>query len=621
MTTRIKTSSAFQPRLLVIAVAMSCGSQAGAVDFTVGEVEGKFDSSLTFGSSWSTTSPDKQFISNFNSMGVKGGKSASRTTDDNRLNFKSGDNISTVVKGIHDLELKYKDSGAFLRGKYWYDFELKDGHQHFYDIDDHGRDQAAKSSGAMFMDAFVYHNYNLGDLPGNVRLGKQVVNWGESTFIQNGISSINPIDVAALRRPGSEVKEGLVPVQLFYLSQGLTENITAEAFYQIKWDKTVTDNCGTFFGNDGVSKGCNDRLVVTGYDLAPGVANNTSMSPADLFLNKTDDAYIPRAKDKDARDGGQYGLALRWFVPELNETEFGVYAMKYHSRNPFLSTVRTGNPAAAAGNPLASIRDAKYFIDYPEDIRLYGLSFATNVAGMSWGGEASYRPNMPLQLNTADLLSATLVPVGIKPAAPSPLISTGFSSDVPADGVINGYDRKPVLQVQTTLTKLFNQVWGADRLTLVGEIGYNRINGLGDTDGTDLRYGRSPSFGSGILPGAAGLATCRGGVSAGLPTNPAQQCNSHGFYTSDSWGYRVRGQLDYPNVFAGINLAPSLAWSHDVDGTGPNFEEGAKAVSLGLNADYQNTYTAALSYTTYFDGKYNTMTDRDFASLSLGVNF
>ncbi|PJI50452.1 MAG: adhesin [Pseudomonas sp.] len=616
MTTRTTKNSAFQPRLLAITVAMTCGSQAGAVDFNIGEIEGKFDSSLTFGSSWSTTAPDKQFISNSNSMGVHGGKSSSRTTDDNRLNFKSGENISTIVKGLHDLELKYGDSGAFLRGKYWYDFELKDGHQHFYDIDDSGRDQAAKSSGAMFLDAFVYHNYNLGNLPGNVRLGNQVVNWGESTFIQNGISSINPLDVAALRRPGSEVKEGLVPVPMFYVSQGLTENITAEAFYQFKWEKTVTDNCGTFFGTDGVAKGCDDRLVTAGYDLAPGDAANKGGAAALAAMQ--DDAYIPRAKDNDPRNSGQYGMALRWFVPELNETEFGAYAMKYHSRSPFLSTVRTTNTNAA--NPIASIRDAKYFIDYPEDIRLYGLSFATNLAGVSWGGEMSYRPSMPLQLNTADLVSATLTPVGR--TSPSPLFTTGFSSGTPAGDTINGYDRKPVLQVQTTVTKLFNQVMGADRLTVVGEVGYNRINGLGDTDGTDLRFGRSPAFGSGILPGAAGAATCRG-TNVGLPnaSNPAQQCNSHGFYTTDSWGYRIRSQLDYPNVIAGINLAPNLAWSHDVEGTGPNFEEGAKAVSLGLNADYQNTYTAAMNYTTYFDGKYNTMTDRDFVSLSLGVNF
>ena len=607
----------FQPHLLAAAVALGAGSQAEAVPFSVGEIEGKFDSSLSIGSSWSTQSPDKRFISNFNSMGVQGGKSASRTTDDNRLNFKSGEAFSTIFKGLHDLELKYGDSGAFVRGKYWYDFELKDGHQHFYDIDDHGRDQAAKSSGAMLLDAFVYHNYNLGDLPGNARLGKQVVNWGESTFIQNGISSINPVDVAALRRPGSEVKEALVPVSMFYLSQGLSENVTAEAFYQIKWDKTVTDNCGTFFGNDGVPKGCDDRLVLNGLDLAPGVASNTGTA-ADVARG-LDDVYLPRGKDNDARDGGQFGLALRWFLPELNDTELGLYAMNYHSRNPFLSTVRTtgpGRPASALNVP----RNASYFIDYPEDIRLYGVSFQTNVAGTSLGGELSFRPNMPLQINTPDLLGATNNVVGT--ASTNPLVFSGYTAGIPAGGVINGYQRMPVLQAQMTATRFIDQVMGADRLTLVGEVGYNRINGLGDADGTDVRFGRSPAFGSGSQVGVAGAAACRG-TAAGTPTasNPAQECNSHGFYTADSWGYRLRGKLDYPNVFAGVNLAPNLAWSHDVEGTGPNFEEGAKAVSLGLDADYLNTYTASLSYTNYFDGDYNTLTDRDYVSLSFGVNF
>jgi hypothetical protein len=72
-----------------------------------------------------------------------------------------------------------------------------------------------------------------------------------------------------------------------------------------------------------------------------------------------------------------------------------------------------------------------------------------------------------------------------------------------------------------------------------------------------------------------------------------------------------------------VNLKPNVAWSHDVNGYGPNglFTEGAKAVSLGLDAEYRNTYTASMSYTNFFDGKYNTQVDRDFLALSLGVNF
>ncbi|MNO35933.1 hypothetical protein D3C76_259900 [compost metagenome] len=601
-------------RRLATAVALGVSAQAHAVNFTVGEIEGQFDSSLSVGGSWSTTGADKDFISNFNSQGIAGGKAASRTLDDGRQNFKSGENFSTIFKGIHDLELKYGDSGAFLRGKYWYDFELKDGDQHFYDIDDSGHHDMAKASGAEFLDAFVYHNYTLGELPGNVRVGKQVVSWGESTFIGNSINSINPIDVAALRRPGAEIKEGLIPVNMLYVSQGLSENITAEAFYQIEWEKTVVDNCGTFFGTDTFPEGCNDRLVVQGQDLAPGVARNTGGAAA-VAAQFSDDAYVPRLEDNDARDSGQYGVALRWFIPELNETEFGAYALNYHSRSPFLSMQRNNPALATAGDPFGAIRSSRYYIDYPEDVHLYGLSFQTNLGGTSLGGEISYRPNMPLQINTADLNLAAL---GQNPRGA--IFSTGHADNTPG-ATIDGYKQMPVYQAQLTATQFFDQVLGASRLTLVGEVGYNHIASLGKADGTDLRFGRSPTWGAGELPGAQNALCVGTNAGRANASNPQQKCNDHGYYSADSWGYRARARLDYPNAIAGVNLAPNLAWSHDVDGYGPNFEEGNKAVSIGLDADYQSTYTASLSYTDFFDGDYNTNIDRDFVALSFGVNF
>jgi hypothetical protein len=594
----------FRPQLLAAAVAIGMSTQANAVNFEIGEIKGQFDTSLSMGASWAVRGGDPDFISPFNSQGRRG-NSSSRLSDDNRLNFKKGETFSKIFKGIHDLELKYGDSGIFVRGKYWYDFELKDEHRPFYDIDDSGRNDMAKASGAEFLDAFVYHNYNIGELPGNVRLGKQVVSWGESTFIGNSINSINPIDVAALRRPGAEVKEGLIPVNMFYMSQNITENFSTEAFYQLEWESTVVDNCGTFFGVDPLSKGCNDRQVGAGLDLAPGLANNTANPPG--FNNNTDNAYTPRVKDNEARDSGQYGLALRWFVPELNDTEFGAYVMNYHSRGPYLSALRSSvafNPA----NPIPAVRASRYFVDYPEDIRLYGLSFQTNVNGTSLGGEISYRPNMPLQINTIDMAGATT-------GNPTALLNRiGYATTTPG-GEINGYKRMPVLQTQMSATQFFEQVMGASRLTLVGEVGYNRINGLSDADGNDLRFGRSGIFGVGVQPGTANAACLN------TTNNPQQECNDKGFYTTSSWGYRARARLDYPNVFAGINLAPNLAWSHDVEGTGPNFEEGLKAVSLGVDADYKNSYTASLSYTDFFGGHFNTNGDRDFVALSFGVNF
>ncbi|WP_166365630.1 DUF1302 domain-containing protein [Pseudomonas akapageensis] len=558
-----------------------------AINFNIGEVEGQFDSQLSIGASWAVRSANSDFIST-----ASGGKASTRGQDDGRLNFKKGETFSKIFKGIHDLELKYGDTGILLRGKYWYDFELKDEHRPFYDIDDHDRKEGAQASGAQLLDAFLYHNYNLGDLPGSFRIGKQVVSWGESTFIGNSINSINPIDVAAFRRPGSEIKEGLIPVNLIYLSQGLTDNLTAEAFYQLEWDQTVVDNCGTFFStSDLIADGCVDRLVVAGPDLPPGVSTNTGGT-----------LFIPRAGDRDARDSGQFGVALRWFVPELNDTEFGAYALNYHSRGPVFSTIRTTTPSAAL---IPGAPNAHYFVEYPEDIRLYGVSFQTNVEGTALSGEISYRPNMPLQINSTDLVFASLgLPL-------SPVFQSGQAQNI-AGNDLHGYERRGVTQAQFTATQFIDQVMGASRLTLVGEVGYNHINGISDDVG-ELRFGRDPIFGSGQL---SSQSTCRALNAA----NP-QECNDKGFFTSNSWGYRARASLEYSNVIAGVNLTPNLAWSHDVDGYGPNFVEGSKAISVGLNAEYQNTYTASLSYTDFFGGDYSTITDRDFVALSFGVNF
>lgn len=391
--------------LLPLAIGLTFSPLAQAASFSWGELEGQFDSELSIGVSWATSAPSSDFIDPYN-----GGRAAAKTTDDGRLNFDKGDIFSRIFKGSHDLELRYRDSGAFLRGKYWYDFEVKDGSQEFYDIRDNGRDPLQKGSGIALMDAFVYHNYTIGNNPGHVRLGRQVVSWGESMFISNSINTINPIDASAFRRPGAEIKEGLIPVEMLYLSQGLTANLTAELFYQLKWAPSVVDNCGTFFSaSDTLAKGCNDRLGLA-VDRPRGAAPDIIYPPS----NMTTDYNARYGKDRDAGDSGQYGVALRWFVPQLNDTEFGLYAMNYHSRVPAFSVVR-GYDTVIPGVPGVDgvSGPAGYFLEYPEDIRLYGLSFQTSVAGSTLAGEISYRPNYNLQINTSDL-SLTAIPAGVK---------------------------------------------------------------------------------------------------------------------------------------------------------------------------------------------------------------
>ena len=582
------------PGVALLAVA-TAGYMTGAhaVNFNIGEVEGQLDSALSVGASWAVRAPDPDFIAQGN-----GGKGDSRTSDDARLNFKKGETFSKIFKGIHDLELKYRDTGVFLRGKYWYDFELKDESRLLYDIRDDNRKRGAQSSGVELLDAFVYHNYEVADRPGSVRVGKQVVSWGGSTFISGGINSINPLDANALRRPGSELKEGLLPVNMIYLQQTLAEAVSVEAFYQLEWDQTVADNCGTFFASsDIVADGCDDRYVVRGADIEPGQSDNSGLNGNTL--------YLPRGGDRDARDSGQFGVALRWFVPELNDTEISAYYLNYHSRTPVGSSVISSapNPFAAPGFGAAS---AQYFLEYPEDIRLYGLSFNTTIGTASVEGELSYRPNMPLAID--DLTYATL---RLAPVVPSVIPNSGIPGDE-----IHGYTRAPMTQGQMSVVQTFDQVLGASRLSLIGEVGFTHLNGINEGDYGEYRFGRASHFGPGEYFDADGNDLC-----STLLSGRPEYCNNDGFFTRNSWGYRLRAGLTYNGVIGGLDLSPNLAWSHDVDGYGPTFTEGSKAISIGLSAKYLSNYEASISYTDYFGGDYTTNGDRDFISASFGVTF
>lgn len=598
--TSIKTRTLLQGSLkpMVVAIAMASAVPAHAIRFDIGDIEGQFDSSISVGSSWAAADPDEDFI-----WGPNGGNANAANTDDNRLNFDKGDAFSTIFKGIHDLSLQYGDTGVFLRGKYWYDFELKDGHQGLYDISDDNRKTAAQGSGVQLLDAFLYHNYAIGNMPGSVRIGKQVVSWGESTFIQNGINSINPIDAAAFRRPGAEIKEGLIPVNMLYLSQSLTDNLGMEMFYQLEWDQTVIDNCGTFFSpSDTLADGC--------YQVGVGGSQNGANGDPTFV-------YVPRAADRDAKDEGQFGVSFRYYAEQLNQTEFGLYFMNIHSRLPTFNTIAAGGQTVAGAQPNSQTGQTdvallgNYFLEYPEDIRIYGMSFQTNFGGTALSGEVSYRPNQPVQISSNDLVGAALGNPITPLSASGHVPGAVFGVPIVAGTELQGYKRLPVTQAQMTAVHILDNVLGARSMTLIGEVGYNHISGINSGMG-ELRYGRDSLYGSGELPVAG---ACQG-INAAQP----KYCNDDGFYTTSSWGYRALVNMEYAG-FAGVTLKPSFAFSHDVDGTGPNFVEGSMAASLGLTAVYNNKYNANVSYTNFFGGDYNPNTDRDFVAVSFGVNF
>src|SRR5262245_61653569 len=109
-----RKATVLKPHLLAAAVALGVSAQAHAFKFELGEIQGQFDSSLSVGASWAVRGPDPDFVSPNNGTGLRG-NAGTRSADDNRQNFKKGETFSKIFKGVHDLELKYGDSGVFVR--------------------------------------------------------------------------------------------------------------------------------------------------------------------------------------------------------------------------------------------------------------------------------------------------------------------------------------------------------------------------------------------------------------------------------------------------------------------------------------------------------------------------
>ena len=329
-----------------------------AVEFENDVIEGNFDTTLSYGGSFRTTGPDPGNIGRAN-----GGERYSVNGDDANINYGTG-LFSNVAKGTHDLELDFKklqDVSLFLRGTYFVDFENIRG-------DSPLSDKAKREVGRDMELLDAYISYDLPtSIPVNIRLGNQVLSWGESTFIQNGINVINPIDVTKFRIPGSELREALRPVPLLSVSLQATDNLTLEGFYQFKQEEMEIDPAGSYFSTkDFVGPGGQYAMLGFGstgqpnmesftdnplYGLlegetarVPTISNpgfNPALPPsaANAPFLPSGAAAIPRGHTNRASDSGQFGLAARYFAEGLNDTEFGFYFINYHSRLPVISAM------------------------------------------------------------------------------------------------------------------------------------------------------------------------------------------------------------------------------------------------------------------------------------------
>ncbi len=672
---------------LLLICAAGFSGPVMAFEFSSGKLQGSLDTTLSYGIGWRLEDPDNAIFGNDDTSNGTG-HAYSQNFDDGNLNYEKGDPINSTAKITSELALQYENFGLFVRGTAFYDFENNDGDRARTPLRDAALDMVGKD--AELLDAYLTWDFNVAEMPAQIRVGDQVLSWGESTFIQNGINVINPFDVSKLRVAGAELKEGLVPVGMVSASISPTLNITFEGFYQYDWEEVKIDPPGSYWStNDFVGEG-GDKVM-----LGWGAVDDAGNTPAaETFMG------VPRTADVYADDDGQYGVAMRVYAPGLNDTEFGFYYMNYHSRLPVISawtgdgdgltaagTIAAVTPniitsvigsggdpstaiatyapvigseaataiagstaqayaasggdvatASTAGSTAASAyatdvfaKTARYQVEYPEDIQLFGMSFNTVLpkSGIALQGEISHRIDVPLQADDIELLFAAMGPLADLYALNNQFATHDGIATSAADLIANlgnpiyipGYRLLDVTQIQSTATKLFGPTFGADQLTLVGEVGLTYVHDMPSKD--ELRFdsaGTPISGNATIAAGADGITGTADDVHFG-ETEPATA-----FADATSWGYRIVAKFDFNNAVGAITLSPRIAWAHDVNGNSPgpggNFLEGRKAVTLGLGANYQNRWTADISYTDYFGaGRYNLINDRDFLALNIKYSF
>lgn len=677
-----------------LCAAALAAAPAAAVEFQAGGASASLDTTLSHGLSWRLSDP-KDMPERVNS-------------NDGDLNYRRGI-VSNTSRFIGELDVQSGGFGAFARIQGFVDFENREGDGARTPLPAEARDRVGDD--IEVLDLYVSGAFDLGDAPIDARIGNLVLNWGESTFIQGGVNVVNPFDAARLRKPGAELREGLLPVPIAAVAASPAPDLSVEGFYQLKWAETRIDPSGTYFSTNDYATPGGERafLYRDAFPVSDRGGAFNSLSPlapaigADLAAAGLPGSFgldfmsVPRAPDRDARDSGQWGVAVRYYAEELADTEFGFYFVNHHSRLPLVSArygtleginnaaraaaalpaptsrtfgavsravaaqatplvreqvvagftanvtqaVEAGVPAEtpnrarvvqglvaerlAAPETQAAIaervagevqtqvaaqlavrlpqiaqvaatdlygRTARYLVEYPEDLQVFGFSFNTVLGTSGWAlqGEYSWHPDTPLQRAEDSMFAEGLRPLG---EALGTLAAGGQLTPAilaPLGTYLQGYVQRDVSQLQATATRAFGPALGADGAVFVAEAAVSHVHDMPDRIRLPL-----DTLGAGDEPADA-----------------------------TSWGYRAAGRLDYNNAIGAVRLSPYAQFQHDAGGSSPGpsgqFVEGRTALTLGLGVGWLDSVRADLSYTMY-GGDRNYLRDRDFVAVSASYSF
>jgi hypothetical protein len=364
-----------KPSYLAYSIALMIGAMgagsAGAMPIETGnpDLNINWDNTIRYNAGWRMEGRNKDFNN-------------SPAYDDTEHKFDSGDMVTNRLDVITEFDAIWKNTyGVRVSAAGWYDDVYQDSAEPNPALGRSGNyrnnhyngytDRYISGPSGEFLDAFVFGNYQLGSMTGNLKVGQHNVYWGESLYsIGNSIAySQGPVNtIKAATSPGSEAKELFMPLKQISTQLQLTDDLSIAAQYLLDWKPFRLVPGGTYFAPSDGSRSDLGNTAASGFE-------------------------IPNGKDVEPdHQSGDFGLNLRWSPWWLGGT-VGAYYRRFDEKLPWSFTqlqLRQFAPGVVAVVPSA-VRLA-----YARDTELYGLSISQTLGTVSVAGELSYRKNTAL---------------------------------------------------------------------------------------------------------------------------------------------------------------------------------------------------------------------------------
>lgn len=225
--------------------------------------------------------------------------------------------------------------------------------------------------GEELLDAYVFANIDVGEVPVSIKAGRLTQQWGNAFFF--GFSNIaysqHPQDfIKAFTQPGSELKELFLPRRQILVSADLSNELSITGQYFAEWDPHRFPEGGTYLAPADI--------------LFEGP--RTAGPVTDIFGDPITAGLLFEPDEDEANN--DWGLQVSW-APDWARGELSFYFRNLDEVQPWtmLELLPTGG-----GN---------IHLSYADDTKLYGLAYETDIAGVSVGMEVSHRQDTAL--NTA----------------------------------------------------------------------------------------------------------------------------------------------------------------------------------------------------------------------------